>query len=261
LRLIIDNGTLQTSCQVCYNRIMVIKLNPKKLFKILGIIILILIAITPSYYFYHQYKKTQELLKNPQEAAKQENKKLLEAIARLIDLPSDEEPTVATVFDPEKLKSQSFFVRSKAGDKVLIYSNARKAILYDPIANKIIDVAPINIGTPSATATVSALITSPTPQTQTYSFILLNGTTKVGLTKTYEETLKKVLPNAQIVRRDNAKKNDYTKTFLVDLSGKKSQEADQIAKLLNIQLERLPEDEEKLTVADFLIIIGIDKNQ
>jgi hypothetical protein len=70
------------------------------------------------------------------------NSDLLSKISLLIELP-DEKPTIATVSDPERLKEQVFFARAKKGDVVLIYTQARKAILYDPIANKIIDVAPI----------------------------------------------------------------------------------------------------------------------
>ncbi len=73
-------------------------------------------------------------------------------MGRLITLPEGEEPTVATITDIEKLKDQTFFQKAKNGDKVIIYTNAKKAILYDPIARKIIDVAPVNIGTPSASA-------------------------------------------------------------------------------------------------------------
>ena len=61
-------------------------------------------------------------------------------------LPEDEEPSVATVADPEQLAGQPFFSKAKKGDKVLIYTNAQKAILYDPVAKKIIDIAPLNIG-------------------------------------------------------------------------------------------------------------------
>ena len=61
-------------------------------------------------------------------------------------LPKDETPTLATVSDPEKLKDQRFFVNAVKGDKVLVYSLAKKAILYSPSLDKIIEVAPVNVG-------------------------------------------------------------------------------------------------------------------
>ena len=67
-------------------------------------------------------------------------------VGKLIVLPEGEQPTVATVSDAESLREQPFFAQAKNGYKVLIYTNARKAILYDPLSNKIVDVAPLNIG-------------------------------------------------------------------------------------------------------------------
>lgn len=64
-------------------------------------------------------------------------------VGKLIVLPEGEDPTVATVTDPEKLRDQSFFANAKKGDKVLIYTRAKKAYLYDPSLNKLIEVAPI----------------------------------------------------------------------------------------------------------------------
>lgn len=96
-------------------------------------------------YFFLQFK---ELQKNPQKLAQQEVQELVSKVSKLIVLPEGETPTVATVTDPEKLKDQPFFAKAKNGDKVLIYTKAKKAILYDPVANKIVEVAPVNIGTP-----------------------------------------------------------------------------------------------------------------
>jgi hypothetical protein len=82
-----------------------------------------------------------------------ENEEIQDIIANISEffvLPTDEEPTVATVSDPELLKGQAFFAKAKKGDKVIIYAKAKKAILYDPVARKIVDVAPINIGQPEA---------------------------------------------------------------------------------------------------------------
>lgn len=66
------------------------------------------------------------------------------AVAKLIDLPQDEQPTVATVTDPALLKDQPFFARAKNGDIVLLYTNAKKAYLYDPVANRLKEVSPIS---------------------------------------------------------------------------------------------------------------------
>jgi hypothetical protein len=104
---------------------------------------LLLLAAASAAYFYRQYS----LLKSdPSVAVKSETAQLIEEVGKLIVLPEDETPTVATVSDVEKLKSEAFFAKAKNGDKVLIYSAAKKAILYDPIARKIVEIAPINVG-------------------------------------------------------------------------------------------------------------------
>lgn len=106
-------------------------------------VVLILIAVGFAGYF---WRKASVLEKNPQEAAQEETSKLLADVSKLIVLPEGEVPTVATVTDLEALKDQPFFAKAKQGHKVLIYTNAKKAILYDPVAHKIVEVAPINLG-------------------------------------------------------------------------------------------------------------------
>lgn len=69
----------------------------------------------------------------------------LEAVARHIVLPEDEEPTVATVTTLEPLAGQPFFKNAKVGDRVIIYTQAQKAILYDPVADRLVEVAPLAI--------------------------------------------------------------------------------------------------------------------
>lgn len=105
---------------------------------------------------YYYYQQLTEFRLNPQKAAQEETQTLVERVSKLLVLPADEQPTVATVVDPDRLKSQPFFANAKRGDKVLIYTNARKAILYNPVTAKIIEVAPINIGAGAAAATTTA---------------------------------------------------------------------------------------------------------
>lgn len=111
---------------------------------------------------YNFYNDAQELKRNPQKVAQDETKLLLEQIGKLIVLPADEQPTVATVADPEKLKDQPFFAKAQRGDRVLIYTRALKAILYDPIANRIVEVAPVSIGTTAQTAQTAGAATDTT---------------------------------------------------------------------------------------------------
>ncbi len=98
-----------------------------------------------AYYFYNRYQHTQVLLRNPQEAAKAETKTIVDDVARYMELPTNEQPTLATVTDVKKLQDQPFFKRAQNGDKVLIYIQAKEAILFRPNNKKIIAVAPISL--------------------------------------------------------------------------------------------------------------------
>jgi hypothetical protein len=109
----------------------------------LGLLVFAVISVVAAVYL---YKQNVELRRNSQAVTESEIKDLIVKVGKLIVLPSGEQPTIATVADPDKLKNQSFFANASKDDKVLIYTNARKAILYSPSQNKIIEVAPINIG-------------------------------------------------------------------------------------------------------------------
>lgn len=109
---------------------------------------LLIIAVLAAGYLFMEVSKLKQ---DPQAAARKEAEQLVAVVGKLIVLPKDEIPTVATVSDPTKLADQAFFTKAKVGDKVLLYASARKAYLYDPKANKILEVAPINLGEGSDT--------------------------------------------------------------------------------------------------------------
>jgi hypothetical protein len=94
----------------------------------------------------YMYFEIKDLKQDPGQLAQNEVEDLLARVRELIVLPTDETPTVATVSDPELLKDQPFFAHAKTGDRVLLYAKAKKAILYDPEAHVIVEVAPINLG-------------------------------------------------------------------------------------------------------------------
>jgi len=219
-------------------------------FTLVGIIVVSLLGYGVVRFLALQ-KEVQMLKSSPkaaQDAAKEDVKQLIEKIGKLIAIPKDETPTVATVNDIEKLKSSPFFTNAKNGDRVLIYTTAKKAILYRPAENKIIDVGPISIGTPSASLAPAAV-----------NIVLLNGTTVTGLTKKYEAELKTVLSEAVIVDRDNAVNRELEKTVIVDIKKDKATQVAELAKTLGIQVSPLPEGEALPKSGDFLIIVGSDK--
>lgn len=130
----------------------------KRLILWLAIAILLLAAIGTAGYYLKRYRDSQAQLKklsaNSQQAAQDQNQQLIARIGKLTPLPTGETPTIATVTDITKLKDQPFFANAVNGDKVLIYTQAKKAYLYRPSTNKLINIAPVNLGaatTPAAT--------------------------------------------------------------------------------------------------------------
>jgi HSP90 family molecular chaperone len=113
------------------------KLNKLGIAVVASVVIVLVLAVGTSVYFY------QKANANNVDPAK-DLQNTIKKVGKHIVLPIDEEPTIATVSDPEKLKDQPFFARAQKGDKVLIYSNSQKAILYNPTTDMIVEVAPIN---------------------------------------------------------------------------------------------------------------------
>lgn len=111
-------------------------LNKKSIILLILLVVFLFLAI----YFYQKTSKVEDVATNETEAVE-----LIASVGKLIVLPEGEVPTIATVSDPEELKDQPFFVKAKVGDKVILYPQSRKAFLYDPTANKILEVAPINL--------------------------------------------------------------------------------------------------------------------
>jgi hypothetical protein len=123
---------------------------------IVGILLLLIFAavIGAGVYYYNSYQK---LLKNPDVVTAEEAAWLQRDVGKLMILP-DETPSTATVLDKDKLQGQDFFAKAENGDKILIYSAAKKAILYRPSSNKIIEVMPVS---PDDTQSSTAGTTTP----------------------------------------------------------------------------------------------------
>lgn len=242
----------------------------------LSIALVILVSMLVSGYFIYQYFSLKNSLISGQTASAAEVKALVEKVGRIYELPKGEVPTVATVTDPIQLKSQPFFERAKVGDKVLVYLNARRGILYRPDSNKIINVSPININRQAV---------SPTPnqfqhaqdetlrpgsgqaglvagqQTKVVRVALYNGTSTSGIATLFEKDLKEKVTDVQfnVVSKSNANQGNYKLTKVIDLKGNLDEQVLKIAAALNGENARLPEGEKRPAEdVDILIIIGND---
>lgn len=69
---------------------------------------------------------------------------IIEKVGKLIVLPKDETPVMATVLDADSLiKKEPFYAGSENGDVIMMYQNALKAIIYSPKRNIIVNVGPV----------------------------------------------------------------------------------------------------------------------
>jgi hypothetical protein len=100
---------------------------------------------------YHQAQQQIAHLSNPQVAADLEVARVVNEVGALVSLPH-ETPSLATVTDPSRLQDQPFFATAMKGDKVLIFPNAKRAVLYRPSTNKVIESAPVNLNTGDSNA-------------------------------------------------------------------------------------------------------------
>ena len=206
-------------------------------------IILFGATIAFGYYFYAKYQK---VLKNPDIITKQEVDWLQDKVGKLMQLPN-EAPSTATVLDKDKLKDQPFFQNAENGDKILVYAEAQKAILYRPSTNRVIEVMPISLDN-SQNASIGAT-------TATIKIALLNGTNIDGLTNAAEINIKNKIANVEIVSKEKAKKTDYTNTIVIDVLGDKAEQTKTIAGAVGGVVGPMPTGETKPN-ADILVIVA-----
>jgi hypothetical protein len=112
---------------------------------------------------------------HPELSGQEQANAILQKVEQLIQLPTGETPTMATINDAASAKkTQPFLANAQNGDILIVYPNAAEAVLYRPSSNKLIAVGPVNnsgataakveapASTPTATSTNHATSTKPT---------------------------------------------------------------------------------------------------
>lgn len=228
---------------------------PEKIVITVAILIVVLLS-SAFYYFFTSFNpvKAQDEL-TPQA--------LIESVSKIAELPN-EQPTIATVTSKEELSQFTFFSQAKLGDKVLIFNEAKKAYLYRPATDKIIEVGPIVITegaenieqtaneTEISEASVAAV------QVESATVTLLNGTKGKGVALKAEKDLNGDQSlNIEVKSKGNTKK-DYQKTQVSFTSETAKSQAEKIAQLFNAEVVTLPSGEAK-PATDIVVFLGNDR--
>src|SRR5258708_15392988 len=176
------------------------------------------------------------------------------AVGNAVLLPVGEDPVVATVSDKTKLGRQFFFRSAENGDKVFIYTQSSKAILYRPSIHKIVEIASIQgIDGTSQQPTQEA---TPLPTPMAVTLAIYNGTTTTGLTKKAEKQITAAIPDMTITDKSTAKKSDYVKTLIFAVQKTHEAVLTQLALLLGADVFTTLPPGEILPNTDVLIILG-----
>ena len=218
------------------------------------ILVLVLIALFAS--IYSQRKTTKKIARlstvsGQKEVAKKEIDSLVAKVNKLIILPKNETPTVATVANVNELaKTQAFYSDASNGDKVLIYFKAEKAYIYNPNKNILVNVGPVYIDkTKTQTTTTKKKI-------EDYLNIeIRNGSEVTGKATLLSEKIKKN-KLFKVTTIGNAVTNTYKQTILVKLSSKKDKMVSALESNLNLLATTTLPTGEISSSADVLIIVG-----
>jgi hypothetical protein len=244
---------------------------------------LVMVSLFLGYFTHYYSNKYKEALKIPLLSEKNKDQAIVDVISKSMELPSGESPIVAAVNDVEKISHQSFFSDAQEDDQMVIYSEAKKAIVYRPSSGKVIDVvlflensddevaeaqpeakketafnqvAVANVPTGNNAEKVLAETDVQEPKEEKKVRIAIyNGTKNKGVSAKLAEQLSSVNVNLDIVIKANAK-GDYQKTTIIDLVGDKAELVANLAGVLGGDVSTSFPDGESMPEADVLIIGG-----
>lgn len=177
------------------------------------------------------YKKYNDLKnKTPEQLQQSQTDSYIKAVSKLYSLPGNEQPTLAVVQDKEATRKQyPALDQAENGDVLLIYKDAKLAILYRPSENKIVKIVPL-----------SEQISIRT----------------VG-SETERKAVEKLLTDNKLnFTSGGSAKTSVTGITVVDVKGDKSEQAKNLAAIVKGTVGKLPDGEDQPSDVDLLILIG-----
>jgi hypothetical protein len=203
-------------------------ISKKTVLRTINVLIILALAGAAGYY----YKKYDDLKNStPEKIQQAQTDQYIEEVGKLYSLPKNEKPDVATVKDKEALKKQyPFFDQAENGDVVLIYKDAKLALLYRPGTKQLIKVGPVNIE---------------------------SGVTVQVVGKEADRTaIEKLLTTNQLSFTKADPKTAITGITVVDVKGTNSEQAKKLAEIVGGKVGTLPAGEDKPADVDLLVFVG-----
>ena len=114
------------------------RITSMKVAIILGALLIITSAGT--FLLYQKYR--QVLANNP----KREAQSIIDQVAKIVELPG-EQPEVATVKDAAKLSNAVLAKKTENGDKLLIYGESKRIVIYRPSTQRVVDILTVQSDT------------------------------------------------------------------------------------------------------------------
>lgn len=122
-----------------------VKINIRKLGLKKTVLVVVLVLVVSGFiYNYLDTKNKLSLLESNSSATTSQDNEIVQKIRKYFDLPN-EEPEVKTVGDTSQLSKDEFFTRAKKGDKVIVFKQAKRAMLFRPSTGKVIEYTVVNL--------------------------------------------------------------------------------------------------------------------
>lgn len=217
------------------------KMRPLKVLATICVLLLLVGTVVMTFLY---YQARQELLQlstpqGQQRLSEQEMTVILEQLGKLTLLP-DEEPVMATIIDAAYLATQSaFYEQSENGDKLVVFPTAKKAIIYSPTRNIIVNSGPVVDDQVSSALRIE----------------LRNGTADDDILNEIKDGLE--ANGATVTAMSPAANRNYAQTRIIGTSDNVTDETlAALATYLNGEVVVTLPVSEKESAADVLVIVG-----
>ncbi|HZL08242.1 MAG TPA: hypothetical protein VFC50_03550 [Candidatus Dormibacteraeota bacterium] len=167
-------------------------------------------------------------------------------VGQLMLLPTNEQPTLATVTDKTKLTDKFLASKAANGDEVLIYTKNQMVIIYRPGINKIVAVGTVSVD-PALSEAKDATLT------------VEDGSNNPQKTQAIIQKIRVAYPEIKLTDGGKASRQDLPETIVIDNSGNKDNLMFALIKVVSGKQGVLPLGVTN-TSTDLLVIVGKDAN-